>query len=55
MNTNIDMSAFNIDCRHCARLAGFLDEVKTKNPAYCCRPVPPFGGVESIWFKNWRL
>jgi uracil-DNA glycosylase family 4 len=31
------------DCRECPRLAGFLDEVKADNPAYFCKPVPPFG------------
>jgi uracil-DNA glycosylase family 4 len=31
------------DCRECSRLAGFLDQVKTENPAYYCKPVPPFG------------
>lgn len=34
---------FDINCRQCPRLANFLDEVKTKNPDYFCRPVPPFG------------
>lgn len=34
---------FDINCRQCPRLASFLDEVKTKNPDYFCRPVPPFG------------
>jgi len=31
------------DCRLCPRLANFLDEVKTRHPAYFCRPVPQFG------------
>lgn len=34
---------FDVDCRACARLAGFLDTVKSKHPDYHCRPVPPFG------------
>ena len=34
---------FDPDCRHCPRLAAFLDTVKEKNPDYHCRPVPPFG------------
>jgi len=34
---------YDIDCRRCPRLAGFLDEVKTRHPTYFCRPVPPFG------------
>ncbi|EEF22337.1 conserved hypothetical protein, partial [Ricinus communis] len=37
------MTAFNPDCRLCPRLANFLDEVKSENPDYFCRPVPPFG------------
>jgi uracil-DNA glycosylase family 4 len=31
------------DCRDCPRLADFLDQVKAKNPAYYCKPVPPYG------------
>ncbi len=34
---------FDRDCRACARLAGFLDEVSSRHPDYYCRPVPPFG------------
>ncbi|MDH4124985.1 MAG: uracil-DNA glycosylase [Gammaproteobacteria bacterium] len=34
---------FDRDCRACARLAGFLDTVKVRNPGYYCGPVPPFG------------
>ena len=40
---------FDKDCRQCPRLATFLDQVAEKNPAYYCRPVPPFGD------KNARL
>ena len=36
-------SSFDPGCRRCARLAAFLDEVKTQYPDYFCRPVPPFG------------
>ncbi|MEO8132536.1 MAG: uracil-DNA glycosylase [Betaproteobacteria bacterium] len=36
-------SLYDIDCRACQRLAAFLDKVKVDNPAYFCRPVPPFG------------
>ena len=36
-------SGFDISCRQCPRLAGFLDTVKEKYPDYYCRPVPPFG------------
>lgn len=39
------MTTFDPDCRRCPRLATFLDEVKAANPAYFCRPVPPFGDV----------
>lgn len=34
---------FDSECRLCPRLAGFLDEVKTRYPAYYAKPVPPFG------------
>ena len=37
------MTTFDLNCRRCPRLATFLDEVKAVNPAYFCRPVPPFG------------
>ncbi len=39
-----DISAsYDADCRRCARLAGFLTDVKLRHPDYWCRPVPPFG------------
>lgn len=38
---------FDIDCKRCARLASFLAEVKTKNPTYFCKPVPPFGDANA--------
>ena len=34
---------FDANCRSCARLAGFLDDVSDRYPDYYCRPVPPFG------------
>ena len=34
---------FSVNCRLCPRLAGFLDEVKTRHPDYHARPVPAFG------------
>jgi uracil-DNA glycosylase family 4 len=34
---------FDANCRSCARLAGFLDDVSGRYPDYYCRPVPPFG------------
>lgn len=36
-------SPFDRECRQCPRLAKFLDDVREKQPAYYCRPVPPFG------------
>jgi len=35
--------SFNLDCRDCARLAGFLDRVRCEHPGYHARPVPAFG------------
>jgi uracil-DNA glycosylase family 4 len=43
---NLDVPADEIydpDCRRCARLANFLDDVHALHPGYFCRPVPPFG------------
>lgn len=31
------------DCRRCPRLAGFLDDVRGRYPAYFARPVPSYG------------
>jgi uracil-DNA glycosylase family 4 len=36
---------FDPHCRRCGRLAGFLDEVRERNPGYHCRPVAPFGSA----------
>lgn len=36
-------NTFDLDCRACPRLAGFLDEVRVKHPGYHARPVPAFG------------
>ncbi|MDX2218704.1 MAG: uracil-DNA glycosylase [Burkholderiales bacterium] len=36
-------SHYDGDCRRCPRLAGFLDDVKRRNPTFFCKPVPPFG------------
>ena len=38
---------FDINCRQCARLAGFLDEGKAKYPSYFCKPVPAFGDANA--------
>ena len=35
--------SFDAHCRACPRLAGFLDEVKARHPAYHAAPVAPFG------------
>jgi len=43
LNTLSDKSQFNVACRDCPRLAGFLDQVKAENKDYWCKPVPPFG------------
>ena len=42
-----NQTRFNVDCRDCPRLASFLDQVKTDNPGYWCKPVPPFGDPEA--------
>ena len=39
----MDASVFDKECRHCPRLAEFLDTVSERYPDYYCRPVPPFG------------
>jgi uracil-DNA glycosylase family 4 len=33
------------ECRHCPRLANFLDEVKVAQPEYYAKPVLPFGAA----------
>lgn len=35
--------SFNLECRDCERLAGFLDQVRRDHPDYHARPVPAFG------------
>lgn len=37
------MNIFSENCRKCARLSNFLDEVKSAHPDYHARPVSPFG------------
>jgi uracil-DNA glycosylase family 4 len=39
--------AYDAGCRRCARLASFLDDVRTAHPGYFCRPVPPFGAADA--------
>ncbi len=36
-------TAFDIRCKLCPRLAGFLAEVREEHPDYYALPVPPFG------------
>ena len=43
----INSQKFSVECRQCERLASFLDEVKTDNPDYFCKPVPEFGDPEA--------
>jgi uracil-DNA glycosylase len=38
---------FDLNCRLCPRLAGFLDEVRTRHPHYHGRPVAPFGDAHA--------
>ena len=35
--------SFDLDCRDCARLADFLEQVRQEYPGYHARPVPAFG------------
>jgi uracil-DNA glycosylase len=34
---------YDSSCRRCPRLAAFLDTVRSEQPDYFCKPVPPFG------------
>lgn len=38
---------YDVSCRRCARLASFLEEVRTAHPGYRCLPVPPFGDPQA--------
>jgi uracil-DNA glycosylase family 4 len=40
-------SAYDPECRRCARLARFLDAVHRDEPQYFCKPVPPFGDPDA--------
>lgn len=40
-------TAFEPNCRHCPRLASFLDAVRAQHPGYHARPVAPFGDVKA--------
>jgi len=39
--------SFNLNCRDCARLAGFLDQVRGDHPGYHALPVPAFGDARA--------
>ena len=41
------ITVYDAGCRECQRLATFLDRVKEDNPAYFCKPVPPFGAASA--------
>ena len=45
LNPNTAHDVFDLQCRRCPRLAGFLDKVAVQNPGYHCRPVAPFGDL----------
>lgn len=38
---------FDPDCRHCPRLAGYLDEARRHYPGYHAAPVPDFGDPDA--------
>ncbi len=38
---------YDAACRRCARLAGFLAEVRSAHPTYHCAPVAPFGDASA--------
>jgi len=41
------IAIYDPECRRCARLAHYLDQVHAKHPAYHCRPVAPFGAMDA--------
>jgi uracil-DNA glycosylase family 4 len=41
------LPTYDVGCRRCARLVAFLDDVRSANPDYFCRPVPPFGAGDA--------
>ncbi len=42
-----DHPVYDPDCRRCARLAGFRDQVRERHPRYACLPVPSFGPLSA--------
>ncbi|HHH43690.1 MAG TPA: uracil-DNA glycosylase [Gammaproteobacteria bacterium] len=47
MCANSGAPVFDVDCRRCERLSGFLDDVSQQYPDYHARPVPPFGDANA--------
>jgi uracil-DNA glycosylase family 4 len=43
----MDTNDFDINCRRCERLAGFLDDIREKHPDYHALPVAPFGDAQA--------
>lgn len=41
-----DKALYDPHCSRCARLGGFLDEVRRRYPDYWARPVPSFGAAD---------
>jgi len=41
-----NLPVFDLECRRCARLSGFLDEIAESYPEYHARPVAPFGDAD---------
>ena len=39
--------AYDADCIHCPRLAGFLADTRRRQPGYWARPVAPFGAEKA--------
>jgi uracil-DNA glycosylase family 4 len=39
--------SFDLDCRDCTRLAGFLEGIRRARPDYHAHPVPPFGDPDA--------
>ena len=42
------IAIYDPECRRCARLAHYLDQVHAKHPTYHCRPVAPFGANDAL-------
>lgn len=47
MDTAFQTGCFDTHCKRCTRLTDFMADVKTKNPTYFCKPVPPFGDADA--------